>query len=233
MAKQKVLIIYGPPGAGKDTQAKRIAVKSGAIIISSSKLGEEKIFDPNLQNDPIIQRERKQYERGELFTPSWITEIINNKVKELYQKGESLIFTGSPRTLYEAEKEIPYWESLFGKENIYVIVINLKEESSIFRNSHRRVCENCGYPVIYSFETEAWNFCPVCGGKLVDRGVLDKPETIKVRLREYEERTKPISNYLKNRSYQLIEIDGELLPDVVTQEIFNKLEEFSFFKYHG
>jgi len=228
--EKKILIMYGPPGAGKDTQAKRIANKTKAVIVSSSKLIEEKIFDPNLQNDPIIQRERKLYEAGILCTPSWITELINNKVKELYEKNISLIFTGSPRTLYEAENEIPFWENLYGQKNIYVLLINLKEESSIFRNSHRRICENCGYPVIYSFETESWKFCPVCGGRLVERGALDKSETIKVRLKEYKERTKPVLNYFKNRGYQLIEIDGEPLPDVVTQEIFKKLENLNFFK---
>ncbi|MCX8016031.1 MAG: nucleoside monophosphate kinase [Patescibacteria group bacterium] len=229
MKNPKILIFYGPPGAGKDTQAKRVAFKSGAHIVSSSKLIEEKIFDPNLQNDPIIQRERKNYESGALCTPEWVTEIINNKVKELYQKNISLIFTGSPRTLYEAENEIPFWESIYNKENIFVIVINLTDESSIFRNSHRRICEKCGYPVIYSFETEMWQFCPMCGGKIVDRGILDNPETIKVRLVEYRERTKPVIDYFINRGYSIIEIDGEPLPDVVTQNIFEQLNKVNFF----
>ncbi|MGB9848102.1 MAG: adenylate kinase family protein [Minisyncoccia bacterium] len=229
MEKPKILIFYGPPGAGKDTQAKRVAFKTGAYIVSSSKLIEEKIFNPDLQNDPIIQRERKNYESGALCTPEWVTEIINNKVKELHQEKKSLIFTGSPRTLYEAENEIPFWESIYGKENIFIIEIKLKEETSIFRNSHRRVCENCGYPVVYSFETEMWRFCPMCGGKIVDRGALDKPETIKVRLVEYRERTKPVIDYFINRGYSIIEIDGEPLPDIVTQNIFEQLNRINFF----
>lgn len=229
MEKPKILIFYGPPGAGKDTQAKRVAFKTGAYIVSSSKLIEEKIFNPDLQNDPIIQRERKNYESGALCTPEWVTEIINNKVKELHQEKKSLIFTGSPRTLYEAENEIPFWESIYGKENIFVIEIKLKEETSIFRNSHRRVCENCGYPVVYSFETEMWRFCPMCGGKIVDRGTLDKPETIKVRLVEYRDRTKPVIDYFINRGYSIIEIDGEPLPDIVTQNIFEQLNRINFF----
>ena len=229
MNKPQILIFYGPPGAGKDTQARRVSFITKAYIISSSKLIEEKIFNPELQSDPIIQREKNNYESGALCTPEWITEIINSKVKELYNEQTSLIFTGSPRTLYEVENEIPYWESLYGKENIFVIVINLSENSSVFRNSHRRICEQCGYPVIHSWETEMWKFCPLCGGKIVKRGVLDDAETIKIRFKEYLERTKPVIDYFKNRNYQIIEIDSEPLPDVVTQNLFEQLKKINFF----
>jgi adenylate kinase len=224
MVKQRIVILYGPPGAGKDTQAERIAHKFNFVIVSSSKLIEERIFNPALQNDSIIQRERKLFEAGRLCTPSWITEIINEKVNQLHQEGKGLIFTGSPRTLYEAENEIPYWESIFGQNNILAIVINIRPETSIFRNSHRRICEKCHNPIIFSKETENLTQCPVCGGKIIDRGVLDAPETIKVRLQEYKNRTEPIFKYLKERGYQLIGIDGEPLPDEVTKQIFKKLE---------
>ncbi|HOK20621.1 MAG TPA: nucleoside monophosphate kinase [Candidatus Paceibacterota bacterium] len=229
MKQPKILIFYGPPGAGKDTQARRVAFKSNAIIVSSSKLIEEKIFDPQLQNDPIIQRERKNYESGALCTPEWVTQIINDKVRELAAQKQSLIFTGSPRTMYEAENEIPYWEKVYGKENIHPILITLKPETSLFRNTHRRICEKCGYPVVYSWEAEMWKFCPLCGGRLIDRGVLDDEATIRVRLKEYEERTKPILDYLKERGYQIIEIDGEPFPDVVTQQLFDALVKINFF----
>lgn len=230
MNQPKIFILYGPPGAGKDTQAKRLSFKFNITIVSSSKLIEEKIFDPQLQNDPIIQREKRAYEGGELCTPEWVTEIINEKVKELSVKKETLIFTGSPRTLYEAENEIPYWESVYGKENICIILINLKPETTIFRNSHRRICSKCGYPVVYSFETEMWKFCPLCSGEIINRGVLDDVETIKIRIKEYENRTKPVIDYFKKRNNKIIEIDGEPLPDVVTQDILIKLAEADFLK---
>jgi len=223
MVKQKIIILYGPPGAGKDTQAERIAQKFNFIIVSSSKLIEEKIFNPALQGDSIIQRERKLFEEGRLCTPSWVTKIINEKVDQFHREGKNLIFTGSPRTLYEAENEIPYWESIFGQSNILAVVIKIKLGTSIFRNSHRRICEKCRNPIIYSKETENLTQCPVCGGKIVARGILDTPETIKVRLEEYKNRTEPIFEYLKKRGYQLMEIDGEPLPDEVSKQIFNKL----------
>lgn len=223
---KKIIIMYGPPGAGKDTQARYLVKKFNLHQVSSSALIEKKIYNPHLANDPIIQRERENYERGILCTPSWVTELINQEVDRLAQQGLSLIFTGSPRTLYEAENEIPYWESLYGKENIHIIVIKVKPETSIFRNSHRRICKNCGLPIIYSSETKDLKACPYCGGEIITRGTLDDPETIKIRLKEYQERTEPILDYLKERGYQLIEIDGEPSPEEVKKEIFSKIQPF-------
>lgn len=224
MAEQKIIILYGAPGAGKDTQAERIAQKFNLFIVSSSKLIEEKIFDPQLQQDPTIQREKKLFESGVLCTPSWVKEIINEKVGKLHTDGQSLIFTGSPRTLYEAENEIPYWESIFGQKNILPLIIKVKPETSVFRNSHRRMCESCRHTIAYSSENEKLTKCPNCGGAIVNRGVLDNPETIKVRLKEYEARTLPITEYLEKRGYPIIEVDGEAVPDKVTEQIFEKLK---------
>jgi len=224
MNKKKIVILYGAPGAGKDTQAAQIATKFSLFSLSSSKLIEEKIFNLELKNDPIIQREKQLFEAGKLCTPSWVTEIINEKVAQLYAEGRGIIFSGSPRTMYEAENEIPKWEALYGKENINILEIKIKPETSMFRNSHRRVCANCRFPLIYSGEAERITTCPKCGGPLVNRGLLDEEETIKIRLKEYEERTLPILNYLEGRGYRILEIDGEPLPEKVTQEIFVKLD---------
>lgn len=224
MDKKKIVILYGAPGAGKDTQAIQIATKFNLFSLSSSKLIEEKIFNPDLQIDSVVQRERQLFEDGKLCTPSWVTEIINEKVAQLYADGRGIIFSGSPRTMYEAENEIPKWEELYGKENINVLEIKIKPETSIFRNSHRRMCANCRFPVIYSAETEKMIVCPKCGGSLVNRGSLDGEKTIKVRLKEYEERTLPILNYLEKRGYEIIDVNGEPLPQEVTKEIFQKLD---------
>ncbi len=224
MSKKKIVILYGAPGAGKDTQSAQIAAKFNLFSLSSSKLIEEKIFNPALQADLIIEREKQLFEAGKLCTPSWVTEIINEKVAQLSVEERGIIFSGSPRTMYEAENEIPKWEELYGKENINVLEIKIKPETSIFRNSHRRMCADCRFPIIYSAETEKITTCPKCGGPLVYRGSLDEEETIKVRLKEYEERTLPILNYLSERGYEIMKIDGEPLPPEVTKEIFQKLD---------
>ena len=222
MKKPKIVILYGFPGAGKDTQAEILEENLDFTQISSSQLIEKKIFNPELQNDLVIQKQRKIYEKGELCSPEWVTLIINEKVAELYQESRNLVFSGSPRTLYEAENEIPYWEDLYNKDNIFVFLIKISEKTSIFRNTHRRICSVCRHPIIYSKENKNLKFCPLCGGELKKR-LLDTEELMKIRIKEYQERTQPIFNYLKERGYKVIEVDGEVSPNEVAKQIIKNI----------
>lgn len=221
--KPLVIIIYGYPGSGKGTQAEKVAEYFNFEHLETSKLIEGKIKNPANQNDLIIQREKDFFNRGILCTPEWVSEIIKEAIVDLHQQNKGIVFSSSPRTLHEAEEEIPLLENLFGKENIFTFEIKIKPETSLFRNSHRKICEKCRRPVVYTPENASLENCPVCGGKLVKRGSLDDPEVIKVRHREYEERTMPILNYLRERGYEVIEIDGEPASDEVTKNIFDKL----------
>jgi len=222
MKKPKIIILYGFPGAGKDTQAEILEENLNFTQISTSQLIEKKIFNPDLQNNPIIQKEKKIYEKGELCTPEWVTQIINEKVAEFFNENRSLVFSGSPRTLYEAENEMPYWESLYGKNNIFVFLIKINEQTSIFRNIHRRVCSVCRHPIVYSEENKNLKFCPLCGGELKKR-ILDTEDLMKVRVKEYKERTEPIFEYLKKHGYKLIEVDGEVSPNEVAKQIIKNI----------
>lgn len=216
--KQSVIIIYGPPGSGKGTQAKKTADYFDLEHFDTGRLIEKKVHQPDLQDDPIIQRERENFEKGFLCTPQWVAEIVKEKVKQIHQAGKGVIFSGSPRTLPEAKELLPLLEDLYNKENIYVLRLIIKPETSIFRNSHRRICQKCGKPIIYTPENEKLKECPKCGGKLVKR-VLDKSEIIKVRLKEYQERTKPIYQFLEERNIRVIDIDGEPPVEEVHQNI--------------
>lgn len=219
----KVVIIYGPPGSGKGTQANKIAEKLGLVHFNTGHVIEKKVFDPKLQDDPIIQRERDLFEKGILCTPKWVAEIVNEATEELHKKGKGIVFSGSPRTLPEVKELIVILENLYGKENIYVIKINVKPETSIFRNTRRRVCKKCSHSLVYSSENEKLEKCPKCGGKLVKR-VLDKPKTIKVRLNQFNERTEPIYKFLTDRGYKIIDIDGEPSVEKVSEDILEKLK---------
>lgn len=102
--------------------------------------------------------------------------------------------------------------------------INVKDETAIFRNIHRRVCEDCRTPMIYTEATKDVRVCPKCGGKLVTR-TLDTAEAMAVRLNEYRTRTEPVLGYLTDHGYSLIDIDGEPEPGVVTKEINEKMTQ--------
>lgn len=219
---KKVAIIYGPPGAGKGTQANLLASALGFIHFDTGRYLEQLVNDPEQQSDPIIQREKANFDAGKLCTPEWVLKIVREKVSHLSNAGFSLAFSGSPRTVFEAfgdeqnESLLSLFEKEFGKENILVFLLNVAPETSILRNSRRLICSVCGTVLLtnsYSGQT-----CPICDGALRRRS-LDVPEVIRVRLQEYKERTEPIVQGMRERGYTIQEIDGEPSPFQVFEKI--------------
>ncbi len=207
---KQVIIIFGPPGAGKGTQAGLLAEKLGLYLFETSRFLEDafRLVDgvsPDSEKRFVefggekfdMVKNKKLWESGELTSPPFVTNLVMEKIKELYDRGENLIFAGSPRTVYEVEREIPVLEKLYGKKNIKVILLEIKPEETIFRNSHRKICELMRHSILFNKETENLTTCPLDGSRLVKRKDLDDPETIKVRIKEYTERTLPMIEYFK------------------------------------
>lgn len=222
MDDKKVFILIGPPGSGKGTQAEMLAEKFGLFHLESSKVIEEKIKNAE-SDDAIMQREKKLWESGKLNTPELVLEWIREKAKDVSSEGHGIVFSGSPRTVYEVEGEIPFLEELYGKENIKVFNIGLSEGESIKRNSKRRICRGSRHSIPNFPEFEGITKCPKDGSEIITRA-LDNPETIKVRYQEYLNRTLPIIDFLKKRGYKIMEINGEQPIEGVFNEILNKLK---------
>jgi adenylate kinase len=219
------IIIYGPPGSGKGTQAKLLAEKLGIIHFDTGKYIEQVIYDPANKKNKIIQRERKLFKSGILCTPEWVLKIIKEKTKKLAQAGFGVVFSGSPRTLYEVAGDrkqkglIDFLKKYYGKKNIFIFNLDIPHKSSVKRNSRRLICSVCGAQLLATFrEVANLKNCSFCGGKLYRR-ILDKPETIKIRLKEYYQRTLPIAKELKKRGFHIIRINGGPLPAKVNQAI--------------
>lgn len=217
--KKLAIIIFGEPGSGKTTQAKLLALNFNLIHFDTGRFLEEILFDSEHQNEKIIQKEKKIFKSGKLNTPSFVVSEIKRGIIKIWKSGFGIIFSGSPRTLYEAKKEIPWLLKMFGKENIFFIELKLSEQEALKRNSHRLICKFCGYTLLSEyFKVKNIKNCPVCGGKFYKR-VLDNPQTLKIRFNEYRTKTYPIFNYLKEQGFKIHQIDARPAPYKIFQKI--------------
>jgi adenylate kinase len=217
------VIIYGPPGSGKGTQANLIADKLGLIHFDTGKFMEAVVHSRVRQKEKIIQRERKLFDAGKLMTPSFVFKEVARTVKKIAKAGWGIIFSGSPRTEYEAKGLLPILEKLYGRRNIFLFVLKIPAKDSISRNGSRVICKVCGAPLLTKYyPSKNYKYCPICGGPFYKR-ILDKPQTIKIRLQEYAKRTKPVFEILKKRGYRLIEIDGRPAPYKIFQKIISRI----------
>ncbi len=221
--KKIAVIFYGPPGSGKGTQANLLMQRGEVIHFDTGRFLEAIFYDPKRQHEKAVQREKKLFETGILITPSFVTGEIVKEVKRMAAAQWGLAFSGSPRTMYEAERVYPILEKLYGKKNIYVFRLFIPPADSIKRNSNRRICLVCGAIMLSAYHPmKSPKHCPVCAGPLYRR-TLDKPEIIKKRLMEYRERTEPIFAYAKKRGHKIRVIDARPAPYVIYKKIIAQL----------
>jgi len=227
-SQKLVIILFGPPGSGKGTQGELLAERFNLYYFETSKILEEtftgKLGEKNFLEIEgkkyYFQNEKKLWQEGKLCSPPFVTYLVMEKIKELHREGKGLILSGSPRTVYEGERVIPLLKKLYGLENIKVILLEQKEKTTIWRNSRRRICQLMRHSIL-STKKEFLNlkYCPLDGSKLIKRKGLDSPETIKVRLKEYKERTFPLIEFLKKENIKIWKIDAEKSPEQVFKKI--------------
>lgn len=214
MNNKSAVILIGPPGSGKSYLGQMIGEKLGFYHIDTGELIKRIIFDEKNLGDKIIQKEKEKYLSGKLNSDEWVAELILNEVKKISDNNKSIVFSGSPRRMLEAEILTPFLLQKYGKENVYVFLLNIDEKTARERMAKRRVCSKCGISILPEEKIEK---CLICGGEIITK-FLDDPEKIKIRFKEYEERTKPIIGYFKN--FGLVkEIDATPKPE----EIFEKI----------
>jgi adenylate kinase len=228
--EKQVIILFGPPGAGKGTQAELLAEKLGYYHLESSKAIEaclkressEKVFELDGQKFKVSD-EKKRWDTGLLNSPPFVVSLMAGRIKELAEEGDSIIFSGSPRTVYEAEKEIPLLKELYGVENIKFLLLEIAAETTILRNSHRRICELMRHSILSSPETEKLKKCPLDGSTLVKR-ILDDPKTITKRLEVFKSETFPVIEVIKGLGIKLNKINGEQSVSDVHRDILKVVQ---------
>ncbi len=213
--KKSVVILIGPPGAGKGTQGTLLAEKLNLYYFETSKILELN-FQEHSESDFVevagvkyyFFQEADNWKKGILCSPPFVSYLVQEKIRDLFAKDNSLLLSGSPRTVFEGEQILPLLEELYGKENIKVILLDIPPEQTIFRNSNRRLCQLMRHPILYNEETKDLKNCPLDGSILMKREGLDDPETIKVRLKEYKERTMPLLDYFTQQGTAIRKVDG-------------------------
>lgn len=205
------LVLLGPPGAGKGTQAVRLSDHFGVPHISTGDILRRHVAEKS-----DLGKEAERYVRaGKLVPDALVIEMVR---KRLTQKDarKGFILDGFPRTADQAR-------ALDGMVKIdAALLLFLDPEDLIKRSTGRRVCEDC--EAVYHLLTnppKKPGFCDQCGGKLMIRDD-DKEETIRHRIQVYEDQTKPLVSFYKEQG-KLVQVYGSGLIDEVFQRALEAL----------
>ncbi|WP_456370185.1 adenylate kinase [Geoglobus sp.] len=212
------LILLGPPGAGKGTQAKRIVEKYGIPQISTGDMFREAVA----KGTELGKKAKEYMDRGELVPDEIVIGIVRDRISQPDCEN-GFILDGFPRTLNQAEALDEMLDDM-GRRIDAVINIVVPDEEILKRIVYRRICKECGavYNLIYN-PPERDGICDKCGGELYQRDD-DKEETVRERLRVYREQTEPLIEYY-GRKNLIHDIDGTKDIDDVWKQIEGVLEK--------
>jgi adenylate kinase len=205
------LIIFGPQGCGKGTQAEKLAARLGICHITMGDILREEVKSQSELGKKI----ESIINQGNLVPDDLALDLLTKKLSGA-DCSKGFVLDGYPRNIAQAK----FLDEIVKLD--YALEINLPDEESIQRISGRRTCSNCGY--VYHLKYNPPKNEEVCdkdGSKLIIRND-DQPEVIKKRLAVYHNETEPIRGYYEQQGIYLA-VDG--LPPIpeVTQEIFSKL----------
>jgi len=210
------IILLGPPGSGKGTQAELLSKKYGIPHIAMGDILREEVA----RGTSLGKKVNVYMSRGELVPDEIVIEVLKERIKKPDCKN-GFILDGFPRTLNQAKALDTMLDEL-GFRIDAVVYIDVPDEEIVRRLSLRRTCRVCGrvYNLHYNPPKQDGK-CDVCGGELFIRDD-DKPEVIRNRLKVYNEQTRPLVSYYEE-SKLLVRVDGANSIDNVFQQIVKKL----------
>ncbi len=209
------LVILGPQGCGKGTQAELLEQKYGLLRIETGKI----LRQIANSDHPLAKQIRETMLSGKLVSDEILEMVLTEKMSS---RKTGFIFDGTPRDLIQYHLIQRILQNMQSRLDM-VIVITISEEESIRRLSSRRTCENCNE--IFNIVTKppkTSDVCDECGGKLVFRED-DTPESIKRRLAIYHKSTIPVIETAKTEG-KYLEIDGEQPIEVIHNQIVSGIE---------
>jgi adenylate kinase len=213
------LVLVGPPGAGKGTQAEFIAAH-----LSVPKISTGDILRANVAEGTQLGREAKAYmDAGNLVPDQVVINMVRGRLAEPDAE-DGFLLDGFPRTVPQAQ-ELDKMLADLGTGLDLVLELVVEEEEVVRRLSGRRTCRGCGKIWHVEFDTPAKpGVCDRCGGELFQRDD-DKPETITERLRVYARDTQPLVDYYGAQG-KLVGIDAIGPVEDVTQRAYDALRSY-------
>lgn len=207
------IVLLGPPGAGKGTQAVMLSERLGYLHLSTGDILRE-----NVKAKTAIGEKAKSFmEKGELVPDDMVIEMMLGKIKSS-DRNKGFILDGFPRTIYQAKKI----DAELNKLDLpisFVVYFETSLKTAVFRLTGRRLCKECGanYHVI-NMPPKKENVCDKCGGELYQRKD-DNEATIQKRLEVFNNQTRELIDYYGEKGL-LKKVSGDSDADAVYKELF-------------
>lgn len=214
------VVLLGPPGAGKGTQARVLQTTFGIPQISTGDL----LRDAVRSGTPLGKQAQAYMDRGELVPDSVVTSLVGERTKQA-DCAKGFLLDGFPRTIAQADAIASELERR--SQNLdAVISIVVPRQELVERLSGRWICRSCQAMYHERFTPPKKNgVCDACGGELYQRSD-DSAETVNARLEVYERSTAPLLSYYRERGL-LHNIDGLGTPETISQRMITTLKSLS------
>jgi adenylate kinase len=214
------LILIGPPGAGKGTQAEFVAE-----FFRISKISTGDIFRGNVSGGTELGKAAKKYmDAGDLVPDEITNAMVRDRLAEP-DAVDGFLLDGFPRNVAQAAVLDDILDAI-GSNLSVVLELEVDHDEVVRRLSGRRTCKNCGHVWHMEFDApKVENVCDKCGGQLYHRDD-DRPETVRHRLEVYADQTKPLVQFYGDRS-QLVSIDAQGTVEDVTERAIAALVPFA------
>ncbi len=207
------LVLLGPPGAGKGTQAKRLRESLGIVQLSTGDMLRAEVAS----DSDLGRRAKDIMEAGDLVPDDLIVAMISGRIDQDDCKG-GFILDGFPRTTPQAEA----LDGMLKEKGLvidYAIEIRVDDEAMVKRITGRFTCARCGAGYHDEFQRpQADGVCDKCGGGEFTRRADDNAETVRTRLKAYHEQTAPIVSYYEKKGL-MKGVDGMASIDEVTRQL--------------